>query len=214
MSKSKKTNAMLKKLLFLPVILWWFAACSPSVFNKVYHKHDEIKKENISVYNYSGKASSIFKKSWGYPVSIQFKDIKGPDRHLATLDLTFNIEPQKSVSDTLYLKTGGEVFEIKASRMDVVGKQLMHHRTNTEISKDKNKDHKRNKEQIQTDEYFESYELESIHLKFRLPEALLTKLKTSDQMLLQFYVDESPYAVKFKHIVLSKIKKVYGLIEN
>ncbi len=202
------------KFLFIPVIVWWFAACSPSVFNRVYYKNDELKNEQLSLYEFSGYASSIFKKSWGYPVTIQFKNNKGADRQLATLDLTFNIEPQKSVSDALYLKTGGKVFEIKASRMDIVGKQLVHHRTNTEISNNKNKDDKKDKEQIKTDEYFESYDIESIHLKFELPEALFDNLKASDQMLLQFYVDESPYAVKFKHIVLSKIKKVYGIIEN
>ena len=200
---------MLKKFLFLPVIMWWLTACSPSVFNRVYNKTDELKNEHLSLYKYEGKAKSIFKKSWGYPVTIQFKNIKGTDRHLATLNLDFNIEPQKYISDTLYIKTGNKVFKIKASRMDIVGKQLMHHRTNTEISKDKNKDDKKDKEQIKTDEYFESYDLETIHFKFELSETLLNKLKSSDQMLLQFYVDEMPYAVKFKNIVLEKIKKVY-----
>ena len=200
---------MLKKFLFLPVIMWWFTACSPSIFNRVYTKYDEIKNENLSVYNYSGKASSIFKKSWGYHVNIQFKNIKGENRHLATLDLSFNVKPQQYVSDTLYIKTGNKVFIIKASHMDIAGKQLMHHQTNTEISLEKNKEKKKNKKQIKTDEYFESYNVETVHLKFELPQTFLNILKSSEEMRMQFYVDDSPYIIKFKHIFLSKIKKVY-----
>ena len=202
---------MLRKFIFLSIIIG-LSACSSSIFNKVYVKYDDLKKEQLALYNFDGKASSIFKKSWGYPVHIQFKNIKGKKRQLSLLNLSFNIEPQKTISDTLYIKTDKKIFKIKAIEMVSVYKDGMNHQTQTEITqKEPDKSKKETaKEQIITHESTETYAFENIHLKYQLPQEFINQLKASDQVLLQFYIDDTPYYVKFRNAILNKIKKVYS----
>ncbi len=200
---------MSRKLLFLPIILW-LSACSSSIFNKVYITNDEIKNERLALYNFDGKAISILKKSWHIPVHIQFKSIKGTKRNVALLNFSLNIDPSKKLVDTLYIKTGEAVFKIKAINMSIVNKQLVHHQSQSKVSKEiSDKEEHKDQDIIKTEDYIESYPIKTIYLQFELPETLLNKFKTSEQMLMQFYVNNSPYNIKFKKAILNKIKKVY-----
>lgn len=199
---------MVKKIYFLVLGLSLFA-CSSSIFNKVHINYDTIKNEQLALYNYDGKAVSIWKKSWGYPVHLQFKDIKGAKRHLALVDLSLNLVPSKKMVDTLYVKVGEDIFKIKAKRYSIVHKQITN-RNETQIIQDNNKkDDQKNKEVIKTECEVESYPIEKVYLTFQLPGRLLQHLQNSDRLLMQFYVNDTPYIINFSKLITNKIKKVY-----
>ncbi len=203
---------MYKNLTLFTLILL-LTACSASLFSPVYTKYDDMKQENISLYQYEGRAHSVWKKAWFYRAQVDFKSFKGQKRQMAQLNLSFNINPTKSVDDTLYIKLGNKVFEIAAFDTSAIYKRGQNRQTNTEISKEdaSKDDHNKTppKELIKTQESVENYEFERLTLKYTLPEKFMTELKSSDQMLLRFYVDETPYTIEFRGKILSKIKKVY-----
>ncbi len=202
---------MFKNLSLFSLILL-LTACSASLFSPVYTKYDDMKQENIALYQYEGRAHSVWKNAWFYRAQVDFKNFKGQKRQMAQLYLSFDLNPIKTVDDTLYIKSGNEVFKVNAFDASASYKKGQDRQTNTEISKEdaSKDDHKTPpKELIKTHESIENYELERLTLKYILPEKLIDKLKSSDQMLLRFYIDETPYTIKFKGKILSKIKKVY-----
>jgi len=204
---------MMYKNVTLFILILLLTACSASIFSPVYTKYDDMKRENLSLYQYDGRAYSVWKKAWFYMTQVDFKSFKGAKRQMAQLDLSFDINPTKTVSDTLYIKLGNEVFRIKALDVSSIYKRELSRQTNTEISKmasHKDGSYKRpSKELIKTHESVENYELEKLTLKFILSEGFMDKLKPSDQMLVRFYIDDIPYTIEFKGKILSKIKKVY-----